>query len=161
MSICCVGIVGCGPHGRALARLFSEAGLHVRMLPWGREVLASLRETDQIELCRDPADLHECDLVLESVTGDGETRLEAVRALEPHLSAGAILALGTADSALDAMLAGLARPTQAIGLRFEPKSDRVDIRTTDDTAPGVHQAIRQLCAQLGRVPAPAYADAAE
>ena len=161
MSICCVGIIGCGKEGRALARLFSDAGLDVKMLPWGRDLLATMRDEDHIEVAREAAELEECDLVVETVSGDVYARLAAVRTLEPHLSSGAILALGDADDALTQLLGLLRRPTQAIELRFEPATGRVDIRTTDDTAPGVRQAVRQLVARLGRVPAPVYADAAE
>lgn len=168
MGFTSVGVVGAGEPCREVAGLFARAGMQVTIVPWGRyDGLGELWTApfrDRLSVSRNVGSLYGCDLVLEQVPGGLERQLEAIRTIEPHLSGGAILAVSTEQSPLPHVVRELGRPAQAVGVCFPRPlgaAEYVSLRTTEDTAPGVHQAMRQLLSAVGLPPADSIADAAE
>lgn len=153
----CIAVVGCGSHCRAIVSLLARSGASVRVIPWhpheDRRGLWGIDDTGRVEVYRHLEAAYECDLVVISVPGGLDLQREALAAVEQRVSAGAALAVDTSAAPLTEQVPVLERPEQAVGLRF-PRPleawDLVEVTPSQETAPGVHMAVLQLCQQLGR-----------
>lgn len=162
-----IGVIGSGNHCQDVVVLLSRNGLDVRVVPWGRhDGRVGLWPTvgEGVEVHRDPAALYGCDLVIQQVPGSLERQMEAVRAIEPALSEGAILAIATTLAPIDRFVEVLRRPAQALGLVFPRPVEAgygLELSVSEHTAPGVAVAMKQFCDAIGRPQVELLADAAE
>jgi hypothetical protein len=91
----------------------------------------------------------ECALVVDCVGPDDPVeRTALLRRLEACMTYGAVLA--TADPTYERFGPALARPTQFLGLAFDPDGARIEALPTADTAPGVAESARLFCRALER-----------
>jgi len=97
----------------------------------------------------------DADLVIESALEDFAVKAELLRELEARMSAGAILASNTSSLPLLKLAESVDRPEQLLALHFfNPAAvmKLVELGVTDKTAPGVTEAARAFCQQIGKVP---------
>ncbi len=136
-----IGVLGANPTGRGIAELAATRGLEVvladpnrpqieqvpRLLDlalqhqlekWAiteaekRVILARIHFSDEL------ADLSQCDLVIETLLEDRETREEVFRSLDRICRRSAVLASNTSTLSITALAAATTRPAQCIGLHF-------------------------------------------
>jgi 3-hydroxybutyryl-CoA dehydrogenase len=162
MSIDCVGIVGAGQTGRAIAHMASLAGFRVflhdvrneilkeamghiteklnaavaagKLTDWVKEkTVKNIRVTEQYE------DLANCDLVIEVVPEQEGIKIDVIEAIDSLLSQkGAIFASGTSSISITRLASITDRPEQFIGLNFiYPECPIVEVirgwQTSDET----------------------------
>lgn len=141
MTFSCVGVVGSGPVGCAIAIAVARVDVPVVLVRAtrgegghaARRIEARLRyfleagEMNEEEVVRarggirledDLAVLGGCDLVIESVSGDERARRAVLATLEPRLSSGSVLASNSPPESLPALAEVLRRHDQFVGMSF-------------------------------------------
>ena len=136
-----VGVVGAGSMGAGIAMCFADAGLPVTLTDRDDEsvqrgltrirnnydrIFASRRITPEeasrrlalISAATDLSSLENCDLVIEAVFEDMNTKMDVFRALDRILPENALLASNTSYLNLDQIAAATQRPGQVVGLHF-------------------------------------------
>ena len=136
-----VGVVGCGLMGHGIAQVAAQAGLDVVVREVDQAVLdkglakiekqlaravekgkAEQADADavrgRIQGTTDYADLADCDLVIEAITEDLESKLEMWRELDGIVKEGAYFATNTSSLPVIAQAAATARPERFLGLHF-------------------------------------------
>lgn len=193
MGFSSVGVVGSGPVGCAIAIAVArtETPVTVVRAAHGDPALAlrriesrlrffadagemSPREVEQardgIRIVDDLGALGGCDLVIESVPGDGRARRAILATLESRLSPGAVLATNSPPARLRELGEVLRRRDQLVGLHFfqgdrtgapraatQGKNSRpalasaelVELGLLVETAPGVVAACKAFVRSLG------------
>lgn len=173
-----VGIIGYGKMGRNIFTLCSETPMDVVVV--GRDAaemdrqngrlekrlrravssgtlgegdlprrLASLRFTTSWDALRD------CDLVIETVKEDLDTKLAVLRRAEETVSPQAVLASNTSSLPITRMAESLRDPARFGGFHFFHPiqlTSIVEIITTRWTSPHVVEFLRQISRDIGRTP---------
>lgn len=109
----------------------------------------------RIHYTTDPAELADCDLVIESAVEEFEPKARILVEIEEHLTHGAILASNTSSLPLDALADRLRRPEQFLALHFfnpVPAMKLVELSATEHTAPGCVEAARSFVQALDKTP---------
>ena len=142
MEIKSVGVVGCGLMGHGIAQVCAQkGGWDVIVVEISQEQLdkglgkiekqlgravdkGKLEQADadavrgRIRGTLDPAELAECDLVIEAITEDLEAKLELWKELDGIVKDDALFATNTSSLAVADQAAATSRPEQFLGLHF-------------------------------------------
>jgi 3-hydroxybutyryl-CoA dehydrogenase len=141
MEISKVGVVGCGLMGHGIAQICAQAGWEVVVREVSQEKLdagvgkiskqlaravekgkAEQADADavrgRIRGTTDYADLADCDLVIEAITEDLESKLEMWREVDGIVKEGAYFATNTSSLPVIAQAAATGRPERFLGLHF-------------------------------------------
>jgi len=172
-----VGIIGYGKMGRNIFTLFSDTSIHVTVL--GRDPAEMDRQNRRLEkrLSRAASaggpgegeprrltvrrfttswdDLRDCDLVIETVKEDFDTKTAVLRQAEATVSSQAILTSNTSNLSLTRLAEGLRHPERFGGFHFfhPPQlTSVVEIISTPRTSPHVLDMLRQVSHDIGRTP---------
>src|SRR3954463_5984461 len=136
-----VGVVGCGLMGHGIAQVAAQAGYEVVVREVDDEALqkglgkiekqlaravekgkAEQADADavrgRIQGTTDYADLADCDLVIEAMTEDLESKLEMWREVDGIVKEGAYFATNTSSLPVIAQAAATGRPERFLGLHF-------------------------------------------
>jgi 3-hydroxybutyryl-CoA dehydrogenase len=136
-----VGVVGCGLMGHGIAQVAAQGGYDVVVREVDQAALdkglgkidkqlaravekgkAEQADADavrgRIQGTTDYADLADCDLVIEAITEDLDTKLEMWRALDGIVKEGAYFATNTSSLPVIAQAAATSRPERFLGLHF-------------------------------------------
>jgi 3-hydroxybutyryl-CoA dehydrogenase len=136
-----VGVVGCGLMGHGIAQVAAQAGYDVVVREVDQDALdkglgkiekqlaravekgkAEQADADavrgRIQGTLDYGDLSDCDLVIEAITEDLETKLEMWRELDGVVKEGALFATNTSSLPVIAQAAATSRPESFLGLHF-------------------------------------------
>jgi 3-hydroxybutyryl-CoA dehydrogenase len=173
-----VGVVGLGTMGAGIAQVCVQAGVDTV----GREVTRELAERGRatverylargvekerltqeemdaalgrLRLVTDLDELAECDLVIEAIVEQVEAKKELFAALEPIVSADAILATNTSALSVTEIAAAIERPERVVGMHFfnpAPVMPLVEVVRTQLTDPAVHEAAYEFAARIGKEP---------
>jgi 3-hydroxybutyryl-CoA dehydrogenase len=103
----------------------------------------------------DYADLRDCDLVIEAVVENLETKKEALARLAGILRPEAIIASNTSSLSITEMATAARRPGRLVGLHFfnpVPLMRLVEVIRTVLTEPGVEEAVLGFARGLGKTP---------
>lgn len=172
------GIIGYGKMGRGILSLFSETPMEVTVL--GRDSAEMDRQNrrcekrlrravssgmlDEAGLPRRLAalrfttswdDLRECDLVIETVSENFDTKIEVLRRAEETISPQAVLASNTSSLSITRLAEHLQDPTRFCGLHFfhpVQLTSTVEIITAHRTSPRIVEFLRQVSGEIGRTP---------
>jgi len=145
-----VGVVGAGTMGQSIAEMLSVKGLDVHLVEKTPEKLQQAREMLEISLDRQLErwaitaaekkltlsrihmegsvhDLAKCDLVIETISEDLESKMEVIRLLDDIVAPDTIVASNTSTLSLTE-LAGVSRfPERIIGMHFVYPAFRIDV----------------------------------
>lgn len=178
MEIKKVGVVGCGLMGSGIAQVAATAGYDtlVRevsqpLLDKGfagidkslakfvekgtmtsddkRQTLNRLSGTTHLE------DLKDCDIIIEAITENLETKTLTYRTLDQACKPETIFASNTSSLSITQMMAATQRPDRFIGLHFfnpVPLMKLVEVVRTIVTDAMVYEQAVQFAASLGKVP---------
>ena len=182
MEIHKVGVLGCGLMGSGIAQVAATAGFEVtvleveqRFLDKGfdvitksltkfterppekggitaqrrEEILARLKGTTR------PANLADCDIVIEAVTENTKQKKEMFRSIDGLVNRQAIFASNTSSISITELMTATARPERFVGLHFfnpVPLMKLVEVVRTIATAPDVYETAYQFGKKLGKVP---------
>jgi 3-hydroxybutyryl-CoA dehydrogenase len=136
-----VGVLGCGLMGHGIAQVAAQGGYDVVVREVDQATLdkglgkiekqlaravekgkAEQADADavrgRIQGTTDYADLADCDLVIEAITEDLESKLEMWRAVDGIVKEGAYFATNTSSLPVIAQAAATARPERFLGLHF-------------------------------------------
>jgi 3-hydroxybutyryl-CoA dehydrogenase len=136
-----VGVVGCGLMGHGIAQVAAQGGYDVVVREVDQAALdkglgkidkqlaravekgkAEQADADavrgRIQGTTDYADLADCDLVIEAITEDLESKLEMWREVDEIVKEGAYFATNTSSLPVIAQAAATARPERFLGLHF-------------------------------------------
>ncbi len=117
------------------------------------------REAAQARLKADVAGdgAAQCQLAIEAIFENREAKQALYSALEPKLSAQAVLGSNTSSLVLEALATQLLRPEQFVGLHFfnpVPQMPLVEIVVGEKTAPAVVAAASAFVKRLDKLPLP-------
>jgi 3-hydroxybutyryl-CoA dehydrogenase len=178
MAIKTVGVVGCGLMGSGIAQICAEAGYSVvvrevsdELLKKGlgkidsflkkgvekgkvtaerkAEVMGRLRGTTEL------AELSGCDLVIEAVVENIQSKREVFQALDAVCAPHAIFASNTSSLSVTEMAATTRRPQRFVGLHFfnpVPLMKLVEVVRSPITAPDVYEQAVEFGKSLGKTP---------
>jgi 3-hydroxybutyryl-CoA dehydrogenase len=141
MEISKVGVVGCGLMGHGIAQICSQAGWEVVVREVSQEKLdggigkiekqlaravekgrAEQSDADAVRGRITPtleySDLADCDLVIEAITEDLDTKLEMWRDVDEVVKDGATFATNTSSLPVAEQAAATSRPERFLGLHF-------------------------------------------
>ncbi|WP_372634341.1 3-hydroxyacyl-CoA dehydrogenase family protein [Cohnella sp.] len=158
-----VGVVGAGTMGQSIAEMLAVKGLDVHLVEKTPEKLQQAREMLELSLDRQlerwaitaaekkltlsrihmEASLHDlakCDLVIETISEELDSKKEVIRQLDDILASDAIVASNTSTLSLTE-LAGVSKyPGRVIGMHFVYPAFRIDVveiirglQTSDET----------------------------
>jgi enoyl-CoA hydratase / 3-hydroxyacyl-CoA dehydrogenase len=175
-KISTVGVVGAGTMGSALAQKFAQEGFKViladremrfvehglknieSMLNEGvlrkvfkphevNDILGNILPTDDI------ADLSVCELVIEAVFEDFDTKKKLFESLGKILNKDVILATNTSSFSINELATAVAYPESFLGLHFfyhAAKNRLVEIIPDDKTSQETIEKIKMFCRQSGK-----------
>jgi 3-hydroxybutyryl-CoA dehydrogenase len=150
MDIKKVGVVGCGLMGHGIAQVAAQSGYDVVVRELSQEKLDAGIGRIQKQLGRadevinrikgtlDYGDFADCDLVIEAITEDLDSKLEMWKALDPIVKDGAFMATNTSSLGVIHQAAVTKRPERFLGLHFfnpaqvMPLVEVVETVTTQD-----------------------------
>lgn len=141
MAIETVGVIGCGLMGAGIAQVCAEAGYRTIVREASGELVSEgigridgvlSRNVSKGKMSDDQKaailgritgttefdDLADCDLVIEAVTENLETKQEVFRILDGIASPEAILASNTSSNSITELASATDRPEQVLGLHF-------------------------------------------
>lgn len=173
-----VGIVGYGKMGRNIFSLFSETPMEVTVL--GRDPAEMDRQNGRLEkrlrravstgMLREGDlpprlaalrfttswdGLRGCDLVIETVKEDVDTKIAVLRKAEEMISPQAVLASNTSSLSITRLAESLRDPARFCGFHFfhpVQLTSVVEIITARRTAPRVEEFLRQVSRDIARTP---------
>lgn len=168
----CIAVVGCGRMGRGIACLAAQHGVRVLAVPGragGRERSIAAFEADRvravrrdpglsdsfelIEVVEDASAASECDVWIESVSEDLETKRAVFQMIESHASASALLATNSSSLPLEDISSALKSPDRFLALHFFNPPTRmklVEVGISAQSSEEALQAARELCEALGQ-----------
>ncbi len=173
-----VGVVGLGTMGAGIAQVCAHHGSHVVACDTRPEAVAAGREriaagyARHVERGRMTAeereaalgrittggrlsDLAGCGLVIEAVVEDLEAKRAVFAELERICAADAVLATNTSALSVTEIAAATRSPQRVVGMHFfnpAPVLPLVEVVTTEDSDPGVVEAVRAYAEELGKQP---------
>ena len=136
-----VGVIGAGQMGSGIAHVCALAGYEVLLIDVSPERIAESLATIDHHMARQVARgvvseaemraalaritptegleaIGHADLTIEAATEDEEIKKQIFKALQPHLSAGALLASNTSSISITRLASSTDRPERFIGLHF-------------------------------------------
>ena len=173
-----VGVVGLGTMGAGIAQVCVQAGVPTV----GHEVTSELGERARervdhylsrgvekgrmsrddkeralalLETTTELGDLAGCDLVIEAVFEDLETKRELFRALDGIVADEAVLATNTSALPVTEIAAATARPERVVGMHFfnpAPVLELVEVVRTSLVADEVYEAAVAFAERIGKAP---------
>jgi len=182
MQINKVGVLGCGLMGSGIAQVAATAGFDVTVLEVEQkyldkgfagidksltkfaerppekggitaqqkgEIRARLKGTTQ------PADLANCDIVIEAIIESVAQKKEMYAALDSIVNKEAIFASNTSSISITELMTATKRPERFIGLHFfnpVPLMKLVEVVRTIATASDVYETAYEFAKKLGKVP---------
>jgi len=182
MEIRKVGVLGCGLMGSGIAQVAATAGFDVSVLEveqkfldkgfagiekslskfaerppekggitaqQKKEILSRLKGTTN------PADLADCDIVIEAIIESVPQKKEMYAALDGVVKKHAIFASNTSSISITELMTATKRPERFIGLHFfnpVPLMKLVEVVRTIATAHDVYESAYELAKKLGKVP---------
>lgn len=178
MSLRSIGIVGTGAMGRGIAEVAAVHGFEtvlVKATPGpldgarryiaeslGRAVKKGKLTSEALDgaltrltLTSDLDALSGCDLVVESVIEDLDTKRALFADVEPRVSPAAVLASNTSSLPLGALASGLRAANRFVGLHFfspVPAMKLVEIASTARTYPAAVERAQEFARALGKTP---------
>ncbi|HEX9102653.1 MAG TPA: 3-hydroxyacyl-CoA dehydrogenase family protein [Polyangia bacterium] len=178
MTLRSVGIVGTGAMGRGIAEVAAAHGLETvlvkatpgaldgarryvaeslgRAVKKGKLTPEALDATlARLTLTSDLDALSTCDVVIESVVEDFESKGRLFAELEPRLRAATVLASNTSSLPLGALADKLRAPQRFVGLHFfspVPAMKLVEVATTSRTYPAAVETAHELVRALDKTP---------
>ncbi|MBZ5514142.1 MAG: 3-hydroxybutyryl-CoA dehydrogenase [Acidobacteriia bacterium] len=173
-----VGVVGCGLMGSGIAQVAGMAGYETVVREVSRELLdrgwaaierslgkflekgeiTSAQRTETLARLKPtlaPADLADCDLVIEAIVENLEQKKELFAELDKIVKSGAILASNTSSLSIAELAAATRRAPRFLGLHFfnpVPLMKLVEIVKTVATEPEVVQLGLDFARRLGKTP---------
>jgi 3-hydroxybutyryl-CoA dehydrogenase len=177
MNIQKVGVLGCGLMGSGIAQVAAMAGFDVTVLEVDQKYIdkgfagiekslakfaekGTLKETPQAVRARlrgttKPADLADCDIVVEAVIENIDEKKKMYAALDAVAKKDAIFATNTSSISVTELMAATRRPERFIGLHFfnpVPLMKLVEVVRTIATANDVYESAYEFAKKLGKVP---------
>jgi 3-hydroxybutyryl-CoA dehydrogenase len=182
MQISKVGVLGCGLMGSGIAQVAASAGFEVtvleveqKLLDKGfagieksltkfaerppekggitvqqkKEILSRLKGTTK------PADLADCDIVIEAIIENLAQKREMFAGLDGVVKKDAIFASNTSSISITELMTAGKRPERFIGLHFfnpVPLMKLVEVVRTIATANDVYDSAYEFAKKLGKVP---------
>src|SRR4051794_31954351 len=178
MAIKTVGVIGCGLMGSGIAQICAEAGYDTvvrevsdEFLKKGlgkiesflkkgvekgkvtpermKDVMGRLRGTTKLE------ELGGCDLVIEAVVENIQSKREVFQALDAACAPHAVFASNTSSLSITEMGATTKRPERFVGLHFfnpVPLMKLVEVVRSPITAPDVYEQAVEFGKSLGKTP---------
>jgi 3-hydroxybutyryl-CoA dehydrogenase len=173
-----VGVVGLGAMGAGIAQLAIEAGYatigrevtddlgqhaqeriaHFLQRKVDKERMSALDREDalgRLSLVTDLVALAECDLVIEAIVEELETKLELFAELEGIVRPDAILATNTSALSVTEIAAAVATPARVVGMHFfnpAPLMPLVEIVRAELSSNEVVEAAYDVGERLGKTP---------
>jgi len=168
-----VGVIGTGVMGRGLVELLLGLGWRVRWLSRSVENAGTardrvfdrlLRSMDQaeidaaasrLEISIDESSLADCDLVVEAVVEDLETKKRVLRHIEPSIRRDAVLATNTSGLPLQELADVLEHPERFGALHFFNPVTRmrlVETSVVPSTSAETSAALDEFAESLGKQP---------
>ena len=173
-----VGVVGLGAMGAGIAQLAIEAGYetigrevnddlgqhaHERIAHFlqrkvNKERMSALDRQDalgRLSLATDLAALAECDLVIEAIVEELDTKLELFAELEGIVRPDAILATNTSALSVTEIAAAVAMPARVVGMHFfnpAPLMSLVEIVRAELSSDEAVEAAYSVGERLGKTP---------
>jgi 3-hydroxybutyryl-CoA dehydrogenase len=178
MTIKTVGIIGSGIMGSGIAQVAATSGFTVvlrsrkqesadatvaameksleKLVSKGRmDEAAATAATARVTATSNLSDLSDCDLVLESVVEDLDTKLELFDELDRVCKDGAILATNTSTLPVIEMAVKTSRPDRVCGVHFfnpAPMMSLVEIIKTLVSSDETIDEVREFAAACGKAP---------
>jgi 3-hydroxybutyryl-CoA dehydrogenase len=173
-----VGVVGLGTMGAGIGQVCVQAGLQT----FGREVTDELAERgratidhylsrgvergrlsaeekeaalERLTLTTDLADLGGCELVIEAVIEDLQTKVSVFQELDSAVSPDGVLATNTSALSVTEIADATERPERVVGMHFfnpAPVLKLVEIVRTGHTSDDVFQTAYAFAQRLGKEP---------
>lgn len=150
MKVRTVGVVGMGTMGQGIAEMLAFKGLEVLAIEKTEEKLQqavrmiehsldkqiekwALTQTEKklvlnrIHPISDYAQLAECELVIETISEDLETKIQVIAEIDKHLSPSVILASNTSTLSLTELASASSHPERVIGMHFIHPVFKIDL----------------------------------
>ncbi|MCC9167962.1 3-hydroxyacyl-CoA dehydrogenase NAD-binding domain-containing protein [Pontibacter harenae] len=173
-----VGIIGSGAMGSGIAHVVATAGHQVYLLDKNSKALERASQTikggldkltakgkisearaneiySQIKLTESHQDFGACELVLEAVVEDLETKQNIFKEVEMIVQEKCILATNTSSLSITSIAAACNKPERFIGIHFfnpAPVMQLVEVIPAVQTRAGLAEDIKQLVQQWGKLP---------
>jgi 3-hydroxyacyl-CoA dehydrogenase len=153
-----VGVVGGGAMGTQLGRWLLDAGLEVILVERDRRSMRLAAQRFDGPTPRwsiDLAVLADCDVVIEAVSEDYETKVGVFIALDGLLHKDCVLATTTSQLDIDALAAATARPSKVCGMHFIPSAEAasvIEIVRTTHSSEATLATATNLARQIGKLP---------
>jgi 3-hydroxybutyryl-CoA dehydrogenase len=170
------GVIGAGQMGSGIAQVAAATGLTVLLQDVSKEVAQKAKDkigavlTRQVEKGKltaedrdallgriqpvdGPADLANCDIVVEAATENFDLKIKLLKAVDASLKAGAILASNTSSISITKLAAATSRPSSFIGMHFMnpvPLMKLVEVVKGVQTSKETYEATRELAVRLGK-----------
>jgi 3-hydroxybutyryl-CoA dehydrogenase len=173
-----VGVLGCGLMGSGIAQVAATAGYPTTVRDITEEflkkgmagiersllkfvekgTLTGQQHTEtvgRLKTTPKPEDLADCDIVIEAITENLDTKRETFAALDKLVKPGAIFASNTSSLVITEMMTATRRVDRFIGMHFfnpVPLMKLVEVVSTITTSPDVMERAVSFAATLGKVP---------
>jgi 3-hydroxybutyryl-CoA dehydrogenase len=174
-----IGVVGAGTMGQSIAEMLAVKGLDVHLVEKTPEKLQQAREMLELSLDRQMErwaitaaekkltlnrihmattlqHLADCELVIETISEDLESKMEVFRQLDEILSNNAVLASNTSTLSLTELAGASRYPERVIGMHFVYPAFRIDVveiirglQTSDETFNKTKSFIDDVLAKKG------------
>lgn len=178
MEIKQVGIIGCGTMGLGVAQACAQAGLDtvaVKATPGSTDkAQASIEKSlarsvergkmdpaekdaimSRIQFATEEAAVGDCDLIVESIVEDLETKTELFKRLESIVSQNTLITTNTSTLSVTAMMAVCKQRDRIAGLHFfnpAPVMKLVEVIHAFETSEETIQTLKAFCARIGKDP---------
>lgn len=171
-----IGVLGCGLMGAGIAQVSAAAGFRTIVLEVNDAMLAKgLARVDKVlsgavekgKLSADDkartlanltgtthyADLKDCDLVIEAIVEQVESKRSAYQQVEAVVGSHCLIATNTSSLCVTELAAATSRPDRFGGLHFfnpVPMMKLVEVIRALTTTPETHEALMQFARALGK-----------
>ncbi len=178
MEIRKVGVIGLGQMGLGIVQCAASAGFEtvaVKATPGSTDPIRGKLDKDlgklvskgkmdeaakgqllgRIKFTAVEGDVKDCDLIVESIVEDLDTKKALFKRLEGMISKDAILTSNTSTLSITALMAGCEKKDRVAGLHFfnpAPVMKLVEVIQAFETAPAVVDALTGFCKKIGKDP---------
>ena len=173
-----VGVLGCGLMGSGIAQVIASAGYSTTVREVAEDflkkgmagiekslgkfvekgTLTAQQRTEtlgRLKATTNFDDLADCDIVIEAITENLQTKRETFAALDKVVKPGAIFASNTSSLVITEMMTATKRVDRFIGMHFfnpVPLMKLVEVVSTITTSPDVMDQAMKFATSLGKVP---------
>src|SRR5262245_5288305 len=173
-----VGVLGCGLMGSGIAQVIGSAGYSTTVREVAEDflkkgmagiekslgkfvekgTLTAQQRTEtlgRLKATTNFDDLADCDIVIEAITENLQTKRETFAALDKVVRPGAIFASNTSSLVITEMMTATERVDRFIGMHFfnpVPLMKLVEVVSTITTSPDVMDQAMKFTTSLGKVP---------